>query len=121
MEDRARQMPRRPLDVAHVARQVAELAELRESRPAEIARRIPRRVVRAGLRRPRELLAGRRLGLQECVAALHVRIDRLAGDEEMLDLARAFEDAIDAHVAKDPLDRVAFLAALAQGTRGLES
>ena len=109
------------LDVAHVARELSELAELREARPAEVARRIPGRVMRAGLRGGAELLARRRLGLQDLEAALHVRIDRLAGDEEMLDLARPFEDAVDAHVAHDPLDRIALLAALAQRLRGLVS
>ena len=77
--------------------------------------------MRAGLRRGAELLAGRRLGQEDLVAALHVRIDRLAGDEEMLDLARPFEDAVDAHVAHDPLDRIALLAARAQRLRGLVS
>ena len=37
----------------------------------------------------------------------------------MLDLARPLEDAVDAHVAHDPLDRVALLAAAAQRRRGL--
>src|SRR3954470_3988288 len=77
--------------------------------------------MRAGLRGRAELLAGRRLRLQDLVAALHVRIDRLARDEEMLDLARAFEDAVDAHVAEDALDGIALLAASLQRLRGLVS
>ena len=112
-------MTRLPLDVAHVAGELAELAELREVRPAEVLGRIPGRVVRTGLGRGGELLAGRRLRLQNLVAALHVRVDRLAGDEEVLDLARPFEDAVDAHVAHDPLDRIGLLAARAQRLRRL--
>jgi hypothetical protein len=42
-----------------------------------------------------------------------VRIDRFAGDEQMLDLARAFENAVDAHVAHDPLHSMRLLAASA--------
>jgi hypothetical protein len=43
-----------------------------------------------------------------------VGIDGLASDEEMLNLARALEDAVDAHVAQDSLDRIGLLAAGAQ-------
>src|SRR5882757_6882374 len=98
-------MTRLALDVAHVSGEVSELAELREVRPADVARWVPGRVVNARFRRGADLLAHRRLGLQDLEAALHVRIDCLAGDEEMLDLARPFEDSIDAHIAHDPLDR----------------
>src|ERR1019366_5627066 len=73
----------------------------------------------ASLRGCSELLAHRRLGLENLEAALHVRIDGFTGDEEVLDLARSFEDAVDAHVAHDPLDRVRLLAARAERLRGL--
>ncbi len=112
-------MARGALDVTHVTGQRTEFAEFRESRPADVTRGIPRGVVRARFGCRREFLAGRRLGLQNLVAALHVRIDRLASDEEMLDLAGAFEDAIDAHVAQDAFDGIGLFAALAQRLRRL--
>ena len=107
-------MPRGALDIAHVPRQLSELPELRKARPAHISRGIPRGVVGARFRCCGQFLLRRRLRLQDFVAALHVWIDRLARDEEMLNLARAFEDAVDAHVAQDALDRIALLAASAQ-------
>src|SRR5207244_680621 len=113
-------MPRGTLDEAHVFRQFPELAEAGEVRPAEVLGRVPGGVMSAGLRRGSELLARRRLRKQDLVAALHVRIDRLASDEEMLNLGGSFEDAIDAHIAQDPLDGIALLAAGTERLRGLE-
>src|SRR6266849_6104588 len=75
--------------------------------------------MRAGLRRRGKLLARGSLRLQDFVTALHVWIDRLTRNEEMLDLARAFEDAIDAHVTEDALDRIALLATRLQRLRRL--
>ncbi len=112
-------MTRRALDVTHMAGQRTEFAEFRETRPTDITRRIPGGVMRACFRGSRELLAGRSLGLQNLVGALQVRIDRLTRNEEMLDLAGTFENAIDPHVAQDAFDRICLFAALAQRLRRL--
>src|ERR1019366_3273301 len=94
--------------------ELAELAMLRRTRPAEVLRRIPERIVHSGFCGGAQLLARWRLGLEDLVAALHMRVNGLAGDEEMLNLAGPLEDAVDTHVAHDPLDRPCLLTALAQ-------
>src|SRR5438128_1984660 len=114
-------MPRGPFDVAHVTRQRAELPELRIVRPAEVTGGVPGGVVRARFGSRGEFFARRRFRLQDLVAALHVRIDSFTRDEEMLDLARSFEDPVDAHVAQDSLDRICLLTPFAQRLRSFES
>ena len=52
-------------------------------------------------------------------ATLQVLVHRLARDDQVHDLRRALEDAVDAHVAQDLLDRHAAQAAGLQGPGGL--
>src|SRR6266508_5767357 len=55
VENRTREVTRCPFDESHVAGELSELSELGESRPADVPRGIPRRIVRARFRGGREL------------------------------------------------------------------
>src|SRR5687768_14868222 len=59
--------------------------------------------------------------MQNGARLLHMRIDGLAGDEKMLNLARPLEDSIDAHVAHHPLHRIGLLPTRSERLCRLES
>src|SRR6202042_2762134 len=65
------------------------------------------------------LALGRQLGLHEVPGHLQVLVHRLSRDDQVHDLRRAFEDAVDAHVAHGLLDRYAAQPARLQGPNGL--
>jgi hypothetical protein len=57
--------------------------------------------------------AHRQRRIEDRAADLEMRIERFARNEEAHDLARAFEDGIDAAIAHEALDRRRLVAALA--------
>jgi hypothetical protein len=53
-------------------------------------------------------------GVEDGAADFQVRIERFARDEEAHDLARAFEDGVDAAIAQETLHGGRFVAAFAE-------
>ena len=107
VEGRAGQLAGRPLDVAHVAGQLAEpavpagqLAAADGEGRAATGRR-SRRPRSAGL----GLRAADGVRIDDVARHAQVLVDRLAGDEQVHDLGRALEDAVDPQVAQQLLDR----------------
>jgi hypothetical protein len=82
-------------------------------------RRQPLGVEAGRLGRDPRLILRLEVGLDDVAGDLEVLVDRLAGDEQLHDLARALEDAVDAHVAEELLGRDRLLAAVAQRLGGL--
>src|SRR5205823_751457 len=83
----------------------SEFRILRPEAPAQPAGRIPPRVEPGRAHEPPEALP-RALPRHHYVARhLEVFVHRLAGDEQVHDLARPLEDQIDSEVAHDALDR----------------
>src|SRR5712691_9107575 len=119
MEDAAGQPPRPAGDVAHVTRQRSELAVAGPEAPSQPARRIPAGVEQPRAHEPREPLAQRPAREHHVPRHFEVLIQRLAGDEQVHDLARALEDQVDAEIAHDALDGVGLLAAGPQRVGGL--
>ena len=96
-----------PLDVAQVLGERAELAvPAGQLAAADGQGRQPAGVEAAGpQRRPWPCGRAPASGSMMSPATDEVRVDRLAGDEQVHDLGRALEDAVDPQVAQDLLDR----------------
>src|SRR5262249_38073883 len=114
------QLAARPLDVAQVLRQRAELAV----RPGPLAlaghqRGQPLGVEPAGLRRRAGLARGRDPRLDQPTGPRPVGGHRPAGDEQLHDLRGTLEDPVDPHVPHHLLGGHAPLAARGQRLRGL--
>src|SRR5215218_9592168 len=132
VERRARELARRALDEAQVARQRAEaLVGARLLPLADRQLRQPLRIEAARLQREARLLlevtpasasglvTGLRPRLEDLARDLEVPVDRLARDKQVHDLGRALEDAVDAHVAQLLLDGDRPLAARLERLGGL--
>ena len=107
------------LHVAHVRRERSELGVLGPEAPADPAGRIPPGVEPRRARQPGQALPQRLPGQHHVPGDLQVPVDRLAGDEQVHDLARALEDQVDTEVAHDALDGHRLLAPGSQGVGGL--
>src|SRR5260370_28310583 len=83
--------------------------------PAQPARGVPPGVERRRPHQPPEPGAHRLAGQHHVPRHLEVLVHRLAGDEEVHDLARALKDQIDAEVAHDALYRNRLLAPRPRG------
>src|SRR4051812_34544400 len=120
VERRARELARVALDEAHVAGQLAELVE-RAGLLALADRQLgqPLRVELRRLHGDAGLLLEVAVALEDVAGHLEVLIHRLAGDQQVHDLRRALEDAVDAHVAHDLLHGDGLLAARLQRLGGL--
>ena len=79
----------------------------------------PLGVEAAGLRPPTSPCPQVDVRVEQVARDLQVLVDRLARDQQVHDLARALEDAVDAHVAQRLLDRHRLLAACLQRLGGL--
>ena len=116
----ARQAARVALDEAQVRRQVAELGVARPAGPSRASgwgtsrRRRPAIFGQRG-----ELLGHALLRIDHGARDLEVLVHRLAGHEEMHDLARALEDLVDPVVAHHPLDADRLFAAGGERLLGL--
>src|SRR5205814_4834325 len=87
--------------------------------PAKPARRIPPAVEQRGAPEAADALAHGLPRHHHVARHLQVLVHRLAGDEQMHDLARSLEDQVDAEVAHDPLDGYGLLAAGTERVGGL--
>ena len=120
VEGRARELARGTLDVAQVARQRPELVVgARVLTLADGELRQPLAVEQPGLHRRIRLRLGVAARHEQSARGLEVGIHRLAGDQQVHDLARAFEDAVHAHVAHHLLHGHGLLASRLERLRGL--
>ena len=114
VEDRPRQLARRPVGVPNVLRQRPEAPVPRPVPPADPARRIPDGVASRRPKRRRRALGRRGPGIDHGARHGQVLVHRLSGNEQAHDLAGPLEDHVDARVSKRPLQGRRFLAPLAQ-------
>ena len=120
VERRAGELAGRPLHEAQVLGEHPELGERARRRPgADRELRQPGRVEAGGPHRGPGLGGQRDAGLDDVAGHGEVLVDRLAGDEQLHDLARALEDAVDPHVPQHLLGRHRPLAARRQRLGGL--
>src|SRR5262249_46225597 len=108
------------LDEAHVRRQAAEVAIAERCRqPFEPERWIPGRVEARDPGQGRKALADSLPGIGHGADDLQMLVHRLAGHEQMHDLAGALEDQVDPAVAQQPLDADRLLPSAPERTLGL--
>jgi len=104
VEARTRELAGAPVHELQVLRERTELGETGPVAPPEEPGRVPPRVEGGDLRQRREFLARGRFRVHQGSGHAEMRVHGLAGHEQMHDLARALEDAVDAEVAHEPFD-----------------
>ena len=122
VEGRARELARVALDVPQVPGQLPELREgARSLAGAHRQLREPCGVEGAGFRRRPRLVGRADVPEHQVARHLQVLVDGLPGDQQVHDLRRPLEDAVDAHVAQHLLGRYRLLPPPGERLRGLVS
>ena len=116
VEQHARELASGTLHEAEVLRKRAEFPEAGEVARAEPESRVPAGIKQTCLQERPQFRAPAGLRIHQIARQLQVEIDRLAGEEEAHDFARALENEVDAEVTHHPLHRDRLLAT--RGERG---